>query len=382
MALSLRLPIKMKRAFFILGFVLATLTSYSVDKPIDSRDDTVVFENHAVTLTRWNGEVSLRLEYSGEGHFVSYRMPPNKVEIGIRLDHRPSSNIFDFTLSGCKECVFLPQSALTKKEINEGWKRPVNVIDSIAIYHKWKRDHEIGKTNYATGKLWHIYRIEAFDSAEQSVYGKMEVRDGHLLVTVPQFFLDSASYPVFVDPTLGYTTVGSSVGNLGVYTLGNFFLSSANGTITDYQIYLEAANSPPTEDYTVAVYDASGCPGSCTASGQSQIGISAGTTYTGNGMAAWKVISMSGSIVSGNYYWLPFSSDDGNNTFEYADSGTVSPSVGRAYILRLYSSGSMPNPMSTVTTDSFNTFSAYIDYTTGGGGGGPCMLSLLGVGKC
>ena len=41
----------------------------------------------------------------------------------------------------------------------------------------------------------------------------LDITDGELTVTVPEDFLNKASYPVVVDPTFGYTSVGGTQQN-------------------------------------------------------------------------------------------------------------------------------------------------------------------------
>jgi len=118
--------------------------------------------------------------------------------------------------------------------------RPENVVGSYAVYHKTKRDNRPDK-HYKTGKAFHIYRPHAVDADGVEVWCDLDITEGELTVTVPEKFLDKASYPVVVDPTFGYTTTGGSsfkfAGNTAFGTVspssrtgGDFNLSEA-GTL-------------------------------------------------------------------------------------------------------------------------------------------------------
>jgi hypothetical protein len=69
----------------------------------------------------------------------------------------------------------------------------------------------MGGMNYMAGKVGHIYRIKAIDANGDWTWGKQNIDVGKKLHTIelPQDWLDKAAYPVVVDPTFGYTTLGS-----------------------------------------------------------------------------------------------------------------------------------------------------------------------------
>ena len=64
-----------------------------------------------------------------------------------------------------------------------------------------------------SNKAFHIYRPWAVDSKGKKVWCAFDSNwDGvtDLNITVPQNFLDSATYPITIDPTLGYTIAGAA----------------------------------------------------------------------------------------------------------------------------------------------------------------------------
>jgi hypothetical protein len=142
---------------------------------------------------------------------VCEEYPEGGYEFEIILKQKPKSNTIDFTLQ-TKGLDFIPQPALTEAEIKAGHFRPENVVDSCVAYHSTKRDYVLGQYNYNSGKAFHIYRIKVTDAIGKSIWATFNVdaTTNILRVTVDQKFLDTAVYPVVVDPTIGYTTGGGS----------------------------------------------------------------------------------------------------------------------------------------------------------------------------
>ena len=154
-------------------------------------------------------------------------------EFEVHLPKKPASNVIELTLNVPKNLEFHYQPPLTKEEIAEGCIRPENVVGSYAVYHASKAgDYSLrGGKNYKTGKAFHIYRPEAWDSAGNRVWCDLHIDTDKQIatITVPQEWLDKAVYPVVVDPTFGYTSVGGS----WVYSLticGSKFSMPENGT--------------------------------------------------------------------------------------------------------------------------------------------------------
>lgn len=128
------------------------------------------------------------------------------------LPKKPKSNVLTATIQ-TKELDFFYQPALTEQEIAEGASRPDNIVGSYAVYHKTGRNNIVGGKEYKTGKAFHIYRPEAVDAVGARAWCELNLDDvaGVLTVTVPQKFIDTAVYPVVVDPTFGYTSQGRAV---------------------------------------------------------------------------------------------------------------------------------------------------------------------------
>lgn len=225
----------------------------------ESRIDIDKTKPRAV-LNKWDGEVAMGISYEGvratgkrksntniiefkngnkEVHM--YPLDNGDFEIEVVLNSKPNTNVFNFTIDGHEELDFfyqpqLPEfdykkehwfvdmttkkkrefvsyyDALTEEEQNKFIiiKQPENVIGSYAVYHKNKVNHIKGQTNYGIGKLFHIYRPKAIDSNGDEIWGELSYTEGELRVTIDQSWLDNATYPIKIDPTIGYTTIGAS----------------------------------------------------------------------------------------------------------------------------------------------------------------------------
>ena len=151
-------------------------------------DDAV--ENKATM----KGEKVVSKSKDGKREYNFYEVE-NGFEYEVILKEKPKTNIIELNidLKGL-ECYYQPE--LTQEEIDDGAFRPENVIGSYACYHKTKKNHIIGQTNYMTGKAFHIYRPQAEDSNGWKVWGELHIENGILTVTLPQEFIDKAVYPI------------------------------------------------------------------------------------------------------------------------------------------------------------------------------------------
>jgi hypothetical protein len=282
-------------------------------------------------------------------------------KVDILLHQKPATNIFCYTIEGADNYNFFYQPPLTEEEIKRGDIRPLGVVGSYAVYHKELKNHVVGEENYATGKVMHIPRPQVWEvdnQASSTVWADLSYsKEGKLCVTVPQDFLDHSHYPVRVDPTFGYTTIGASVTNIGT---------------NNYR------GEPRTSPANIA------------GTTISQISLHAGSVFVGSGnikgvvvLDSTKVIVTNGVSVSGavttTYGWkdLAFSSSpslsnstsyqlgwvgDANNTSVSNDAGAV---LNWRDTTNSYASPSNPTDGTTVGSNSF--LSIYVTYITAGG---------------
>ena len=179
-----------------------------------------------------------------ELHF--YNIEPNEklreggYEFEVILKEKPSTNKLEFTIK-TKGLKFYYQPPMTEEKLEEGQtadethiydkdgnviaERPENVVGSYAVYHATKgaMSNVKGGKLYRVGKAFHIYRPKITDANGNWTWGKLNIdeKKGILTIEIDQDFLDKAVYPVKVDPTFGYDTLGSS-GTAILYSGGGY----------------------------------------------------------------------------------------------------------------------------------------------------------------
>jgi hypothetical protein len=175
-----------------------------------NRKDRIV-NTELETIT--DGVLSLRI---GDQSDIWQTGENGRLNWDIRFDARPLSNIFEWELLCSPELEFFYQPELTPDEIEMKATRPENVIGSYAVYcgragEFIYRDGTV-KENYLSGKLLHIYRPLVSDAGGKTCWAELFIdpKQNLLRITIPQEFLDSAVYPVFLDPDFGYSSAGAS----------------------------------------------------------------------------------------------------------------------------------------------------------------------------
>lgn len=335
-----------------------------------------------ITMEKFNGEVALGIKYNGitstgDRPFLSKNvtwtqdatqsmeavpidatstMEDGGMEININLNSKPATNVFTFQLSNWQNLDFFYQPALTAQEIKEGATRPDNVVGSYAVYYKNHSNHITGQTNYATGKAYHIFRPLVTDKNGATVWASMSYANGILTVTVPQSFLDSAVYPVKVDPTFGYTTQGASDINLTNSSFTTTFADRADaisGTLTSVSAYIKASGANCVVNgclVALSVYSHNSGTSKPNARivGSSSFAVG-GTSYT------LQTQSLSTSLSNTTYWAVAEGANDGFTVHELLayDVGTNTPNYG----------ASNESDIGTWALDS-NNYSVYATYTS------------------
>ena len=90
---------------------------------------------------------------------------------------------------------------------------PPENVDSYAIYVQNPKHFDADFIeNYGIGKLGHIERIKLIDAEDNWAWGDQTFNFNTMkyVITMPQDFLDNSVYPIRVDPTFGYTTLGGT----------------------------------------------------------------------------------------------------------------------------------------------------------------------------
>lgn len=174
------------------------------------------------------------------------------VEFDVVLDSAPSSNVFEFPVEeeGLKFYYQPPLDAehpTWSDRDGDGTADtfcPEIVVGSYAVYYEsqegmLKSDSDGEK--YKTGKAFHIYRPKVTDATGNAIWGELDFDEAKktLSVTVDAAWLAAASYPVRVDPNVGYTAVGGTASTLDAGSLISFTaVSGADGVATSVSAYM------------------------------------------------------------------------------------------------------------------------------------------------
>jgi len=212
-------------------------------------------------IMRWNNDVNFSMRamehkdgvVETEGEKIKYITPDYEVhqydkpevsedgglEFEWVLKNKPKSNVLQATIQ-TQGLDFFKQLPLTQKQIDEGFEISDNLINSYAVYHKTKRGNIIGGNEYKIGKAFHINRPEAVDAIGNKTWCDLNIYEdkGMLEVVIPQVFLDKAVYPVVVDPTFGYTTIGTYSNDMSPKTFtGSIFTLSTGASVSSLTFY-------------------------------------------------------------------------------------------------------------------------------------------------
>lgn len=348
-----------------------------------------------VTLSKWDGEAAMTVSYdgvkgAGSRAFLTNRMEwkdakqevhaypiqasagvgeDGGFEIEVILNERPSSNVFNFPVEGVEDLDFFYQAPLNEEMASStctptdcgDTHRPENVVGSFSVYYRDHVNHIEGQTNYATGKAYHIYRPKAADAKGKETWALLNYKTGVLSVEVPQEFLDEATYPIVVDPTFGYTTIGGT-NTASNAAHGSKFSTIEAGTISAISIYAKRNGASATQD--AAIYsDSAGTPTSKLAVGSATISVGS--------VATWSDVSLTYAFSTATYWTMQWCNDASGCSYYYDTGAANQRSLD-----------------STTNSSNFNTWpsswtnggfsarmeSIYATYTAGGGGSGSTPL--------
>lgn len=296
--------------------------------------------------------------------------PEGGFEFEVVFSDKPASNVVSFSIE-TKGLEFYYQPELTEKEIALGAIRPDNVVGSYAVYYQDCPANIAGGKLYRTGKAFHIYRPHAKDSRGKGTWAELSIdTEAKLMtVTVPQAFLDEAIYPVIVDPTFGYGTLGASNSFLAgryssvdyAYLWGTAYAKTGNaGSVDSVSVGLYGS-AAATIDIRTAIYDEdSGGANTHGLVAQAQaLGVSVTTT---NG---FKAVTFAGeSLDATNTYMLLVKADpnDANEKGIYVCYDTA---AGNTYYYQdlggVYTT--FPDPLNLTETGTNIRYSIYATYT-------------------
>jgi hypothetical protein len=180
-----------------------------------------------------------------------YLKPDESLEYEIILDKKPPINSFGLKIDFPDGLMFCYQPPLTPEEIAMGFSRPDNVVGSYAVYWKQKDNQ------YKTGKFCHIYRPQLTDADGKQIWADISIDPTAktLTITADNNWLETAKYPVTIDPNIGYSTKGGSAMSTYGYCLASYYnLTDANGGTTS-KIHVYAFTSSGTHNVKLTMYD-------------------------------------------------------------------------------------------------------------------------------
>jgi hypothetical protein len=332
-----------------------------------------------VKVMRWDNEVnfSIRAEEKAEGiveddgtkikyitdkyEVHQYHKPETGEDGGYEfewvLKEKPDTNVLAATIQ-TKGLDFFYQPELTAEEIERGYYRPENIIGSYAAFHNTKSGNGNNGKDYRSGKAFHIYRPHAIDANGVQVWCELNIdTDSDLLtVTVPKEFLDTAAYPVVVDPTLGFTSIGGSnvttwFGYIGWGSIGT---APSAGTVDSLSVYIDKNGGVGT--YKTALYIVNGTNNG---PGVKKYGEETGQVLTAG--ANWNTNTnfAAQTLANGTEYWIGFKTDVNFSKFHYDTGGKGLYEGGPTY------AAAWPSPSTFTTTQVFK-WSFYVTYTATG----------------
>jgi hypothetical protein len=367
----------------------SSTTSYAIQDELGTQESITLNQSSlAVTFPRWNGldgvEITPLGSYAMTESLATSSATSTAFNFDFTIPSLPATSTFSFAVSSSPDVSFFYQpplwqdfgfaastSTCTDTTCTIGsstYNRPTNVVGSYAVYSIAHRNNRPGQPNFATGKLFHIYRPQATDASGTTAWATMNISSGTLTVTIPQSFLVSAKYPVTVDPTFGYTTAGATQGTSGsdFGIIGDQGTSPSAGTVTSLSYYTDSSSGSCTARGTM--YDNGG--------NNNLLDYSATSSFSG--AAAWQTGTSNNSYVftSATDTWIGFEGHSspcpGNEGYFY-DTGSLSWIFNSTY------SDPPPNPFVKTTTHGSAILSAYVTYSTGGGATTPTEV-ILGSG--
>ena len=237
-------------------------------------------------------------------------------EFEVHLPKKPASNVIELTLNAPKELEFYYQPPLTAEEIAEGCVRPENVVGSYAVYHASQSGDysKLGGKNYKTGKAFHIYRPDATDAKGNKTWCDLilDIEKQTAIITIPQEWLDKSVFPVVVDPTFGYTSIGASSGTFqSVVAYASKASTLASGAINFINTYVRKGSN----DFELANAIYSDSAGTVSAFLAQDSGNAPVTSTT----PAWYQTGINYSFVPGTYWLGLWFSQSG---YAYYDTAT------------------------------------------------------------
>lgn len=200
---------------------------------------------------------------TGEGCFWDYgthrllfkfleateRMENGGLEFSFLLNKKPKKTTLEFEYA-TKNISLTKQKKLTEEEKKKGFTREKHIEETWACYHATKKNNR-----YKTGKIFHLWRPVAIDATGKSCMGKILFTKNRMRIVFPNKFLEKATYPVYIDPTFGYTTAGASGFTLGNAVGGMPVSLGEVADITNFYAYIFSGTTSTSNRIAFGIYN-------------------------------------------------------------------------------------------------------------------------------
>ena len=187
------------------------------------------------------------------------------LEYEIQLNTKPISNRVTLDLQHSDDLRFDFQPSLEEEYekdnlgLNLGYKTVKEFLDDFHQPENAKHSYAVNITKrnnkYKMGKFCHIFRPKIIDAIGKEVWADIEIKDKQLIITINQVWLNSAKYPIIIDPVLGYEATGTNDTGSAVTMWGSTFTSDVAGTIDDFNFSCQANDGNGSK---MALYPTSG----------------------------------------------------------------------------------------------------------------------------
>ncbi|KKL58161.1 hypothetical protein LCGC14_2228170 [marine sediment metagenome] len=163
-------------------------------------------------------------------------------EFEVILNRKPRTNKIVLALES-QGLSFYRQPEVLPKELRVKTVRPENVLGSYAVYHATKKPWHKNKAEadkYRACKAFHIYRPRIVDSNGWETWGELDIGADTLTVTIPQQFIDNATYPIrhAAGVDIGYDAKATSPMDVGDFINGIYDTPAAGGTLDTLTLWL------------------------------------------------------------------------------------------------------------------------------------------------
>ncbi len=189
-------------------------------------------------------------------HAKPGRFERGAIEHEVILYAKPASNEIPFHIE-LNKIKLLQQPVTLPPGFLAGSIRPADMAGGFTAYHSHKGglNHAAWADRYKAGKAFDLPLPTAKDTTGAWIYGSWALAGNVLRATFDPNWLASASYPVVIGPTVGYTTIGANQNptNAPDFLSGNRVVTASAGTLSSMSIYMkrDAVNG----NVTLAIYD-------------------------------------------------------------------------------------------------------------------------------